>query len=194
MVAKASPQADPSLACPPRAGRNRRPRRLAAALVLAAVVLAALVSVAPVPAWAEGGPGVAGVGQPVIERVRTDPATLGAVAAPEVVATPEAVARRVATHNLGIRAGGVRVGAAELRFVGAAEGEPRAVGVLEIAFKDEAGAVRAERALAARRGFFTGTLILTPFRYRRDRTSIVVVWTEQGGDAALVERLDKLLP
>ncbi len=81
----------------------------------------------------------------------------------------------------------------DFRFVPAGQRAEAQVGVLLLGFSDEPSAASAAQRLALRGGHFQNTVILTPFAYRRSGDQMVVAFTENAGNAEVVQ-LVRALP
>jgi hypothetical protein len=101
--------------------------------------------------------------------------------------TPEEV-RATIRDNLDPRllASATRTGGKSFRFAEVRQHVEEQVGVLSIDYPDSGTARRMSEVLVDRKGYFAGTPILTPFSSVPVRNQLVIAFTENAGDQAVV--------
>jgi hypothetical protein len=107
-------------------------------------------------------------------------------------AVPPADVRRIVTLNLDTGLSGSLVSSAgtEFRFNEPQQRLDSQVSVLVLIYPNHAVALRMNRSLAKRGGYFTGTKILTRFSSVPVRNQLVIVFTENAGNDAVVKFID----
>lgn len=108
-------------------------------------------------------------------------------------ALPLPAVRTLLIENLGLRKSSIpaAVSGTEWRFSKAGEPTEVQTGLLLLAFRSENLAQRAVARLARLKGYFKGTKILTRFSTTTVGQRVAIAYTENAGDARLVEWIDE---